>query len=141
MKHTHRFEISGAHYEIMHFTPTKSIPLMVRIGKILGQPLAALFGADDNMTVESVLPVVVGALTDRLDEQMVLNTIKELFEGATAKDDKGQYQHFEFDLQFMGRLGHMMKVVREILKFQYADFLEGAGVKGLVRQLTPKAQA
>jgi len=123
--------IDGTNYTITQFGATKSMKLLTRLSKIVGEPLGEIasgFDSKKNLLDQEFDGKMIGhavkALVDNLDEDHVVDTLKQLLScvlhnGATL--DK------TFDIHFQGRLGHMFKVVFAALEVQYKDFLGGIG--------------
>ena len=139
MQHEIEKEIGKGKYQLNHFTPTKALGLLVRLTKLIGSPLATFFGADDKLEIEALLPQVIKQLALGLEEAEVIAVVRDLCADLKVRSKEGQWEHVEFDIHFMGQLGQLFKVLRAQLEFQYADFLDGVGVKGLA--LPPKSKA
>ncbi len=60
----------------------------------------------------------VRALVERLDEDEVLQIIKNLVDTAECDGKK-----IIFETHFQGKIGHLFKVVYAVLEVQYSDFL------------------
>lgn len=82
--------------------------------------------------IENSLALAVRALTEKLDEEVVLQTVKEILETTCEGSTSAQ---MDFESRFSGRMGHLFSVMIETLKFQYADFLDGTG--GLLSRFAP----
>lgn len=139
MKHELEIEIGKGKYQFVHFTPTKALGLLVRLTKVIGAPLAQFFTADEELALEAVLPRVVEQLGLGLEENTVLSIVKDLCVDLKHKNEKGEWEHVEFDIHFMGQLGQLFKVLKAQLEFQYKDFFDGVGVKGLALPQNSKA--
>ena len=106
-------------YEIQQLPPTKAIKMMTRTIKLVGEPLLVLMaGGTKNLT--DVLPGVARILRDGLDENEVDFLVKE-FMGCVFY--QGQPISPQFETHFMGRLPVIFKLLIEVLKLNYADFL------------------
>lgn len=118
--------IDDIEYKISVMSPSRSIKLLVKIAKILGEPFASMISsvksagnekeADEKFS--QALPKVISALVSRLDEDEVLAVIQQLV--STCECDGKQ---ISFERHFQARLGHLMKVIRVTLEVQYGDFI------------------
>lgn len=122
MKYNQEVTVGEDSYTITMFSPTKGLAVLTKLMKLVGEPLAQA-ASGMNEGIESVLPKIMNALVERLDEKQVENLIKEdlmscvLFQNQPVKPI--------FDIHFQGKIGQMFKVCVEVVKFNYADFLEG----------------
>ncbi len=111
-------------YEIQQLPPTKAIKLLTRTIKLIGEPLLVMLTAGgkdiSKVNVLDVLPGVARILREGLDETEVDYLIKEfmncVFHG-------GQPVTPSFEVHFMGKLPVIFKLLVEVLKLNYADFL------------------
>jgi hypothetical protein len=122
--HTKSVTVDSETYEVTQFGASKGMKMLTRLTKILGEPMGMLF-AEDNAEVDKALPLALKALSDRLDEEMVLDTVKQLLTGIRNHDGE-----IQFETHFAGRLGHMFKLLSKVLEVQFGDFLGVLGVKG-----------
>ena len=95
-------------------------------------------------TYEELLMTRIGkafeALSERIDEDIVLDTIDELLSDVSYVSGD-QYQNLagSFELHFQGNIFHLFKVVKKVLEVNYSDFLSGlTGVLGKAKALIPK---
>ncbi len=126
--------IDGLEYSFHQMPPKQSMRLLVRIFKVLGAPAGAAVSGTAGDT-ESILDKdldlsrVMGALCDRLDEDVVESIIDDLLSQAICKGH-GEVSR-QFDVLFGGRLPHLFKVVAAALKAEYSDFFDAwSGVAG-----------
>ena len=106
-------------FDIQELPPTKANKLMIRTIKMIGEPLMiALSGMKKD--VKEVLPHVASLLQNGLDEDEVDSLIKEFMDCAFIN---GQPVKPQFEVVFMGKLPVVYKLLVEILKHNYADFL------------------
>lgn len=121
-------------YICTYYPATRSVEIFTRISKHVGEPLGKLFGGESDegkgmeAKLEAVLPGVLKALSDRLDKIETVSLIKDILDCLQLK---GEFTvKVNFDEHFKGQLGHMFKVMFEVLKFQYGDLgnaFSGAG--------------
>ncbi|QMV49879.1 MAG: hypothetical protein [Mu-like cryoconite phage AB09] len=125
MLDTRTVEVDGATFEVTQFSATKGMKLLTRLTRILGEPLSVLM-ADENAEVQKALPEAVKSLITRLDEDEVVDTVKQLLTGVRLRGE-GELQ---FDTFFAGKFGMLFKLLKEIIMVQYGDFLGVLAVKG-----------
>jgi hypothetical protein len=128
MIQTQQIVVDGATYSVTQFSATKGMKLLTRLTKILGEPMS-VFMSDENADAQKVLPVAIAALSERLEEDMVVQTVKELMDG--VRDSDGPIQ---FDTHFAGKFGHLFKLLAKILEVQYGDFFGALIAKGSALQ-------
>lgn len=105
-------------YKLHVFMPTKAFKLGARVAKVLGEPVVAMASAaGEEAKALEAMPAAVRALLANLHEDEVWSLIKELM---TCVSYNGK--SIELDNHFKGRLGHMLKLVKEIIEFQFKDF-------------------
>lgn len=124
--HHANFEVGKHKYMINMWSPDKAIENMVWLVKICGEPL---FNALTN----------AGSFKKLLDSEADLNllapSVKHLFMNLHDKEIAMKFSLFcdglhcngpvDYKTHFIGRPGHLIKVVIQILKEQYKDFFEG----------------
>mgnify|MGYP001323083618 CR=1 FL=1 len=121
--------IDGETYKIMTFGPTRGLKLAARLAKFIGEPLAAMAAAaESEQKALEVLPLAVKALVNNLDEDRVIDLIKELTTCLVVNN-----KQINFESYFQGKLGHLMKVIGVIIEVQFSDFW--SGLAGLVGDL------
>jgi hypothetical protein len=94
-------------------------------------------GLDGEMSPD-LLGNAIKALVDRIDEDSSLSLIKNLMEGLEINDgDTWRPVVQSFDVDFAGKILHMLKVLKEVVVFQFGDFPEGlAAMGGALQQKT-----
>lgn len=118
--------IDGDDYMITHFHTTKGLAIEVKLGKLLGPAWLELqkAAADDN-TQEAVLASAIGCLIEQMDKVDVVALIKELVAGVTIGT-----KSINFDHDFAGRHATLFELVKEVLKFNFADVFSKLGLEG-----------
>jgi hypothetical protein len=106
-------------FEIQQLNPTKANKMLVRTVKMIGEPMFLMF-AGMKKDVKDVLPDIARLIREGLDENEVDSLIKEFMECAFIN---GQPVKPQFETVFMGKLPVVYKLLIEILKLNYADFL------------------
>lgn len=110
-------------YRVSQYTAGTGLKIFTKLAKLIGGPLSML--ASKGMDAEvsgDLLGNAVSALTSQLEPDATLALTKEILLN-TQISDNDKYRDITFDYDFAGRFGHLSKLLKEILKFQYADFL------------------
>lgn len=134
MIHTREILVDGQSYSVTQFSASKGMKLLTRLVKILGEPMAS-FLSNPDAEAEGAFQMALGSLSEKLDEDVVLNTVKELIDCLSTSEGP-----IQFDTHFAGRFGHLFKVIGEVLKFQYGDFLGVLVAKGSGAQAKKQAK-
>ena len=117
------FYIDDVHYLVTQYPARLALQLLVRLSKIIGKPLGILTAqTDDEEVKKNLIGEAIDALTQRIDADETLNLVEQLLKCVTIFDGNTNRQII-FDIDFQGRLGHLFKLLKEVLSFQYADFL------------------
>jgi len=141
-------EIDGMTAEVFLLPPTHALKVLTRLTKIVGEPLGlaagALLGdkpaeprgdaeappasALQKDIPDAVIGKVLAAFTDRLDEAVVLDTLKLVMASVHIKtaEDAGT-RTLNIDQDFRGRTLTMLKVFAFALEVNFSDFFAGAG--------------
>ncbi len=131
--------IAGRKYEFQKFGAKKSVKLLTRLLKLVGEPLSIAVGAtgggklfESNLDPK-ILSSAVRVLVDKLDEDEVLDLIEEF----TANDNVlCDGVRVNFDNHYEGKLPELFKVLAAALEVQYGNFFgEYIGVtkKGTIK--------
>lgn len=116
---THKTVVYGdTEYMITMLPPSRAIKLLTKLTKIVGEPMAKMAAAAGDQKDE-MIPMAIAALTSKLEAEEVLALVKELMTCVT-KDNKS----INFETEFMGKLGTVLKLCKEVLEVNYSDFLE-----------------
>ncbi len=126
MRTTSEFK-AGAHtYQVNMWHPDKAIENMTWLVKLMGEPLVAivvnigsvqeLMESDVDLTL---LAPSVKHLMQNLNEKEVVIKVNQFTEDMLCDGKKVDYV-----THYMGRPGHLMKVIMGVLKAQYADFFD-----------------
>ena len=124
----HQCNIDGTSYEISQFGSSQSLKILIRIAKTIGEPLGKLFAnvdpdggsVMDQKVSDKIIGQVIGGLTEKLDEDQTVDTIKELCSCVLVN---GQKLGPMFETHFRGKIGHLFKLLKKVLEVQYDDFL------------------
>lgn len=116
--------IDGVDYKITQFLATKGLGIEVKLMKLLGPSFMELQKASqDENAQEAVLSAAITVLIEQFDKVDVVALIKELLSGVT----KGTAT-INFDQEFAGRYGAIFDLVKEVLKFNFADVFSKLGL-------------
>jgi len=129
--------IDGELYQIGQWPVDKSLEVLTWLTKTLGETVTSLIGAhasiDDFMDKdlgESIGPAI-RSLIPRLQEKEIRDKARQITDGILCNGKLVVY-----DVHFMGQIGHLFKVMVEVLKVQYADFF---GALSAVKYQPPAA--
>ncbi len=123
----HRFVVDEIEYQVSNYTAKKGLKLLTRLVKVAGKPIGILAGGAKKMEEaggEGVLADAIEALTQGLDEDSTLSLVMDLVDGIIINAN-GRERLVIFDTDFQGKLGHLFKVLKEVVQFQFSDFLGG----------------
>lgn len=120
-------EIDGHVYEFEQFGAKKATKLLVRIARIAGQPMAiagaeiakSKDGVAERLNSVSLITSIVGSLTEKLDENEVLDLIESFVANEKVLCDG---KKIVFDTHYQQRLDHMFRVLWAALEVQYGNF-------------------
>ena len=110
--------VGDVEYKINLLPPTRSIKLLTKISKVIGEPMATMSGAGDEKKVEDLMPKAVQLLMANMDEDSVIIIIKEMM-SCVFKENKS----INFEIEFLGRLDVMIDLCKEVLELNYKEFL------------------
>lgn len=144
MRQSKTYEINGRKYLIGHWQVDKSLKTLVWLTKTFGEGFVTLFtsgAAEDLLSTPEegeevkekevdpeeearLLKEFISNIIDRLDEDAYVKYARLVIEGVKCNG-----RDINFGQHFIGRMGELHKLMFEILKLQYSDFL-GAGQEG-----------
>lgn len=122
--------IDGEKYSFGCLPATTSLRVLTKLSKIIANPIAGAIGTGtlrENLERELNIPMVVGMLADRMDEDEIIGIIKTLA-SQILHEPTGAIEPC-FDTYFSGRMGHLLKVIQASLEAEYSDFF---GVNGVI---------
>lgn len=115
--------VDGETYKLHVFMPSKAFKLGARVAKLLGEPVVAMSKASgDESKVGDAMAHAVKSLMSNLHEDEVWVLINDLLACVSFEN-----KSISVDNHFKGRLGHLLKVVSEIIQFQFKDFFAAIG--------------
>lgn len=105
---------------------TKGLAILTRLTKMVGQSLLMLAarGAKGMEGVpDDIMAFTTQTLVERLEEDVVIATVKELCATVQAKDH-GELKGATFDALFSARMFLLFQVVQYALETNYSDFFD-----------------
>lgn len=143
MKRTHQVTIDGVTYSITQYPATRGQELLVKLMRLFGKSIGLLADqAKDGVTelLDMELGGVIEALVTNLEPEQSTILTSEILAGTQIMEN-GKIRELMFDIDFAGRYLHLGKVLKEVLAFQYGDFLGGLASlgQGGARQAIPQA--
>lgn len=136
-QHYKDIKIDEEAYVIEQFLGKKSLKVFSRLLKFMGVPMSkALNGMDKDF--ELVVPEMMAALVERLDEDEVEGIVGDLLSCVTQRNVQ---VWSDFDMRFQGRLGHVFKLLVEVVKYQYSDFFAVLASAKLKREVPRKLKS
>lgn len=112
-------------YTITMLNADEGLKLLTKLTKLIGKPLMELSKtqADQANALEHIKNAV-GLLTEKMDEDEVLSLIKRLLDCVIMKGDGSMSVKTKFNTHFRGRLGHLFKLLVEVVNHNFSDFLD-----------------
>lgn len=144
------YRIGDTEYAFYPMSPERSIKMLTRLTKVLGEPLVRVLAGvvtsqgegedqskpatdDRNLLMDSLkresareaITEAVSTLASRLDEDQVVDTIKTLISSAEIKrpGDNGT-RRINFEADYAGRIGELMMATRYAIEAEYGDFFD-----------------
>lgn len=119
-----RFDIDGVGYQVSQYSASKALRLLAKLAKVAGKPVAMMTaGGMDSDIKPDILAAAIEALTESASPEEMVSLCKEILDGVYIFRPDGQQTAIAFDIDFQGRMGHLFRVLKKVLTFQYADFL------------------
>jgi hypothetical protein len=124
-------EVDGWVYLISHPNPEVAWEIGIELSKIIGESLVgvAQVAADGNPEkAAEAIPMAIKGLLSKVDPKNSMQLIKKILHSVEVQGEvSGERKKFHlndnaFRLHFQGRIGSMMKIVAETLKFTHEDF-------------------
>lgn len=138
-----KIQIDGVTYIVTPFGATRALLILKRLVDAVGGPLARMVGSinvadvmKSNIDGEA-LALSINELATKLSAEGMVELIQELLQKTEQQKSIGGKLTNEsitpenFDLVFAGKLGHIPKLVVEVVKLNFGNFLQiGGGGKG-----------
>lgn len=123
------FEVDGVKYASNQYLGEKSFVIFGELCKVVGKPLSYIMssGVDPDSTVTpNLIATAIGELAQNMNSLENLKLVKEIISTTTIFAEDGN-RSINFNNDFQGKMGHLFKLLKEILTFQYSDFLANLG--------------
>lgn len=127
-------KVDGKTYQITHYQTDPAMILLARIEKVFGKSIGLLVDAslkthgdslmDGLLSGQVQLSVLFDSLLEKISPEEVPVFAREIL-STTKIQEKGSFNDIIFETEFAGAQKHLFKLLKEVLAFQYADFLEG----------------
>lgn len=117
MRHYTEITIGEDRYTVSQFPATKGTKVLARLVRLIGEPMSYLLDQDGQAS--DVFPKAARALVDHLDENETMALVNDLLGSVTTGGAP-----IIFDTHFQGRIGHLFKLLKEVVQYQYEDFLD-----------------
>lgn len=128
-KQSEDFFIDETKYSVTQYSAGKSIKLLASLAKIMGEPLSIITGGGLDATVgPALIGAAIKSLASSASPEDIERLAKSILEGVVIYGSEGHGRQINFDLDFAGRIGHLFKVLKAVLAFQYSDFLADLAV-------------
>lgn len=117
------FQLDGVTYITNQYTATRGLELQAKLMGVLGKPVGVLAGGGgDSEVTAGLIANALQALSEKVNERNIVPLVKEILETTTIQDQNG-FRSIVFDTDFQGRYTHLFKLIREVLAYQFSDFL------------------
>jgi hypothetical protein len=132
--------IDGQAYEFYYLPPSKAIRILTRLAKLVLGPFGLAIGGGGTSLAnlagsEITLDKAFEKLSENLSEEEVERTIKELLSYVRL----GTGMEMQIDIQFQGKIMHMLNVTRKALEVNYQDFF--VGISAIVKKFAKPVAA
>lgn len=137
MKHTTEIFVDDIKYSCTQYPAEKGLRLFTRLSKIVAGPIAMITAGEKGLDVDissNVFGAAIKELMGNIDEEKVIVLIRDLLSSTDIIMDNGR-KSFDFNTHFAGNYGHLFKLLKEVITFQFGDvvsFLAGLAGKGEV---------
>lgn len=136
-------EIDGQTYEIWHLPTEQAIKMLTKLTRIVGEPIGkAVSGlkSDNGSILEAdvdfdFIGEAIGILTNKLDEDEILGIVKTMLAYVNKKNEKSGFVGVSLEIDFQGKIMHLLNVIRAALEHNFSDFF--AGIKFSLKEVLP----
>lgn len=113
-------------YEIWHIPAKEGSEIILKLAKLVLEPLGVGFGKQKLASLEDVeldFGNIVTTLSSRLNETDVQQIMQTLFKYVHIKTETGGFIPVDINRDFTGKIMHMYKVFFSAMEVNFADFL------------------
>jgi len=122
MRGTTDIELDGVQYSCGQYSTSKAVKILAKLSKLIGKPIGILSAMNEEAQVTpELLGSAIEAFLAQVEPDDFVLMVKEILEGVHVNDG-AQNRQVIFDVDFQGKVGHLLRLVRKVLEFQYADF-------------------
>jgi len=126
-------------YRVTTFPAFKGLSYLQKLLKIVGPAIGEIFSkasaeggaVSDLVLEEEALSFAIRELTTNLDKENVAQLVQDMIKDAVLKNG----QPVNFNQEFSGNYGNLMKLVGVIVKENYSSFFGEGGFEGLANLL------
>ena len=119
------FSLDGETYRITMFPADQGLKVLTKLVKLVGEPMMEMAKMQqDKEAMFDHLASAIRSLSLKLDDENVVSLCKQLSSCVIKDGDGSMTLDRKFNTHFSGRLGHMFKLMVEVVNFNFADFLD-----------------
>lgn len=115
------FSVDGIRFESNQFGGVKGNLIFAKLLKLIGEPIAAVTGKSKK-EVDNVIQYAVSALSENLEPDQFCDLVNLLL-SETFIYTESEFRRINIDEDFAGKILLQLKVIKEVLAFNYSDFL------------------
>jgi len=137
-------EVDGVEYTYRQISPTKATLTFCKLVKIFGPVAAKLYGTNPANLQEAKniagelgsmnMGDIIESVVDRIDEDQLMNICRKLLSDCRPKKSMtlnlGNESDLDKHLEDTPGMLHFFKLMKEVLRLQYADFFAGLRTLG-----------
>lgn len=119
------FSLDGDSYVITLFPADQGLKVLTKLIKLVGEPIMEMSKANqDKEKVYEYLTSAIRLLSARMDDENVVSLCRQLSSCVIKEGDGSMSLDKKFNTHFSGRIGHLFKLMVEVVNFNFADFLD-----------------
>jgi hypothetical protein len=123
MQRSKELYVDGKRYFTTQYSATKGLVLLTRLAKVVGKPLGILaLGKLDEKVTPELIGGIIESIASQIDENGVVGLVQDIISTTDYMQDDGKHRPLVFNTDFAGAYGHLFRLIKEVLAFQYGDF-------------------
>lgn len=132
MQRSKEISIDGRRYFSTQYSATKGLILLSDLAAVVGKPfgvIASTMTSGDEISKEQkeelvaqAMGEIISSVAGQMSGQQIVALVKDIISTTEYMQDDGKRRPIQFDIDFAGSYGHLFKLVKEVLSFQYSDF-------------------
>lgn len=135
-KPTTEIDLAGHNFEITHWSPTKVMKNLPKIGRYVAVPMATISGSmmSGGQNLSEALPTAILYLFEQMEEDDLIKLFNLILEDVIV-DGVGKV---DIDVLFQDKVLDMVKLVAKVLEVNYGCFFTKDGfadLKGLLGKM------